>query len=80
MFEDVKSQRLATICHHVQHIISSEGPDNVDVSLCARDKAESRCWMLMIFGPSRGAALKTGKMLFWKSLHGLRITSKDKIR
>lgn len=48
---DRRNERLETV---------SENPEE---SLCARDKAENEYWMLVIFRPSGGTALKTVRIL-----------------
>lgn len=57
---------------HPQYIISSKDSENQEESLCARDKAEGQNFMLVIFEPSGSTVLKTGMILYWTSLHGLR--------
>lgn len=40
-------------------------------------RIKNQFWMPVIFGSSGGPAIKTGMILSWKSLHGLRNTSRN---
>lgn len=40
-------------------------------------RIKNQFWMSVIFGSSGGPAIKTGMTLSWKSLHGLRNTSRN---
>lgn len=46
-------------------------------NLCAMEKAETQSRMLVIFMLSSSTALKTDTILSWKSLHGVRNTSRS---
>lgn len=46
-------------------------------SLCVWDKVKNQYWMPAIFGPSGSFVISTGMILSWKSLHGIRNTSRS---
>lgn len=71
-----KLQRLWT-AHHPQYIISKDS-ENLQKSLCARHKAKKSILDFpLIIRPSGSTTLKTGMLLSWKSLHGLRNTFRN---
>ncbi len=74
MFLNVKLQRLCK-SHHLQCITSLKDSENLEKSLCVRDKAEDLCWMPVVFGPSDTASL-IGMILSLTLLNGPRNTSR----
>uniref|UniRef100_A0A3Q4I6Z1 Reverse transcriptase domain-containing protein n=1 Tax=Neolamprologus brichardi TaxID=32507 RepID=A0A3Q4I6Z1_NEOBR len=75
-FQNNDVQCSLFIPHQLEHIISSKDSDDLEKSLCARDKAENKYWIPGIFGSSGSAALKTCLIMSWKSLHRLGNTSR----
>ena len=72
MFLHVKLQRLVACNTCLQKI-----PKNLETSLCASETVESQSCQPMIFVLSGGAALKTARILSWKSLHELRNAARN---
>uniref|UniRef100_A0A3P8Z1C6 sphingomyelin phosphodiesterase n=1 Tax=Esox lucius TaxID=8010 RepID=A0A3P8Z1C6_ESOLU len=76
---------MTTECNHSSGISSSTVHNIIkrfresgEISVYNRPGRRSRqYWMAVIFAPSGGTALKTDKILLWKSLHGFRNTSEN---
>lgn len=75
IFLSVKLWRL-WIPYHLQYIKSSK-KENLEKSLCVWDKVKNQYWMPAIVGPSGSFVISTGMILSWKSLHGIRNTSRS---
>lgn len=60
--------------YHLQYVLSDSQNLNI---LCTWDKAKMHSLMPVIFRPSDDTALKISIILWWRSLHGLRDTSRN---
>ncbi len=58
---------------------SSKDSENLEKSLCVRDRAEDLCWMPVVFGPSDDTASLIGMILSLTSLNGPRNTSRNRV-
>ena len=71
-----KSVCYLYLCTSTEHNIIKDS-ENQEECLCTEDKSKGWNWMCVIFRTSGSTALKTGTILYWTSLHGVRNTSRN---
>ncbi len=79
---NIPQRQIAKDCksHHLQCITLSKDVEELEKSLCIRDKAEDLCWMPVVFGPSDNTASLIGMILSLTLLNEPRNTSRNHCR
>lgn len=76
MFLKIKWQRLGNL-YHLYCTTYSKDSEKLEMSLCARDKAEDLYWMPLVFGPSDSTALLSSMIVSLALLNRPRNTSRN---